>query len=151
DSFRPRQEVVEHLQALRLQHRRRIRDAGRIAPGPAETCDEAELYWVAAAREYDGDRRRYRLHGETRRVAARGDNNRDVAVQEVLGQRGQLVWLAFAPTIFDNDVLALNESALLQALAECGQGGGRHVGCSAVEKADDRRLRLLRERRSGYQ
>src|SRR5271169_5992562 len=70
-------------------------------------------------------------------------------VDEIGGQGGQSIVLAFRPAVFDRQILSLDVAGLAQSLAECG-----HIRCKlarrgagGAEIADHRHRLLLRTRR----
>src|SRR6516164_2801707 len=86
------------------------------------------------------------------RLACRMDtshrgNHGKLAPNQFTSECRQLIKLVLGPAVFDCDVLALDQAAVLEALTKCAEqmrvGGGR----CAVEEADDRHRRLLRARR----
>src|SRR5215831_8103030 len=74
-------------------------------------------------------------------------NHGNLAPNQFTSECRQLIKLVLGPAVFDCDVLALDQTAVLEALTKCAEqmrvGGGR----CAVEEADDRHRRLLRARR----
>jgi hypothetical protein len=73
-------------------------------------------------------------------------NHGNLAPNQFTSECRQLIKLVLGPAVFDCDVLALDQAAVLEALTKCAEqmrvGGGR----CAVEEADDRHRRLLRAR-----
>src|SRR5262249_40070632 len=89
-----------------------------IAAGPAEAGDPTDLHRIEAAQKND----RYRVGGRFRRpgrndTSAGGDQGNSLADQ-LRSHVGQSIVMALGPTIFDGQVLALDITALAQALTE---------------------------------
>src|SRR5262245_54300053 len=74
-------------------------------------------------------------------------NHGNLAPNQFTSECRQLIKLVLGPAVFDCDVLALDQAAVLEALTKCAEqmrvGGGR----CAVEESDHRNRRLLRPRR----
>src|SRR5262245_51353743 len=74
-------------------------------------------------------------------------NHSNLTSNQFTSECRQLIKLVLRPAVFDCDVLALDQAAVLEALTKCAEqmrvGGGR----CAVEEADDRHRCLLRTRR----
>src|SRR5215831_13441068 len=134
------------IKLLWHQHRRDTAYAGEVAPWSAETGDKARLHGVAARIEDDWDSRGRRLSRLCRGLAATGDNNRNLARNEIVDQLRQALIPTFRPSEFDRDVPPLDEACLTEALPKGGQH--RSVGHrrSAAEISDHRH-RLLRAHR----
>src|SRR5215468_4272366 len=79
--------------------------------------------------------------------ASHRGNHGNLTPNQFTSECRQLIKLVLGPAVFDCDVLALDQAAVLEALTKCAEqmrvGGGR----CAVEEADDRHRRLLRARR----
>src|SRR5262245_45090246 len=107
--------------------------------------DQPEANGIAIDQEYDRGGRGCRLGGHYRRLAA-GCDDRDLALDELGGERRQLIVAAARPTIHDGEVAAFDKSRLLEAQPECVEVRRERSGRSATEKSDHRG-RLLRARR----
>jgi hypothetical protein len=98
------------------QHRRDTAYAGEVAFWSAETCDKARLHGVAPGIEDDWNSRGRRLGRLCRGLAATGDNNRNLATNEIVDQLRQALVPTFRPSEFDRDVPPLDEACLTEAL-----------------------------------
>jgi hypothetical protein len=78
--------------------------------------------------------------------AARNDD-RDLTAHQVGRQSRQSIELVLRPTIFDQDVAAINVAGFAQALPKCRHEIGAGLGRTIMQKPDDRHRRLLRARR----
>src|SRR5262249_19023215 len=96
---------------------------------------------VRRQREDDRDDRR-RLLGR-RHPAARGDDDVDLAGDELGRDLGKALAAPLRPAPLDRDGAALDPAELAQPLHESGGPFGPGGGRSGAEKSDGRRLRLL--------
>ena len=118
-------------------------DAGEIAARSRETYDPSIGHRVTPGAEDD----RYDCRRLFRRsrclVAAAGNDQVDLAVNEFGRHCRQSIVVAFRPAILDRDVLPLNIAALAQSLAERGQDRCIEAGRPAAQIADHRHFPLL--------
>src|SRR5262249_36143171 len=70
-----------------------------------------------------------------------------LAAHQFGGERRQPIELSLGPAVFDRQILALDITGLLQALAKAPQAPRRPVRRLGIEMADHRHRRLLRARR----
>ena len=82
-----------------------------------ETCDEPELHRTACGGEDDGNGLSCRHRGPGREVVVEGDDDRDIAADEISRHCRQLVDLT-RRAIIDGDVSALDQAHFAQAAAE---------------------------------
>ena len=68
------------------------------------------------------------FRGYRRRRAARRDDHRDLAADQIGGHVGQLVVLARSPAVFDRDTPALNKAGIGKSLPEGCDALGVAVG-----------------------
>lgn len=94
----------------------KLGDAGDITAGMIEIRDKADLHSIAGRREHQGDRVGYLLHGKICRGI--GNDHRDLEPYEIGGKRREAAVVALRPAILDGDVLAVDNAAFLQAVAE---------------------------------
>src|SRR5215470_7904413 len=115
----------------------------RLPPGRLKLATRPALHGVAPGTEDDWNSRGRRLGRLCRGLAATGDNNRNLATNEIVDQLRQALVPTFRPSEFDRDVPPFDEACLTEALPKGGQH--RSVGHrrSAVEISDHRH-RLLR-------
>ena len=94
--------------------------AGDVATRPVEAGDQPMLDRVAAVCEHDRNARRRRLGGDRRDHAAGGKDHIDRKIGEV-GRKGrQSLVLKIRPAIFDQEILLLDITGLVQASADGG-------------------------------
>src|SRR5262249_1458313 len=122
-------------------------DAGQVAARPGEACDKTEPDRVFVDVEDDGDRGGCGLSRHRRSGAAGRDDHGHLAAHRFGGERRQPIELSLGPAVFDRQILALNITDLLQALAKGPQAPCRPVRRLGIEMADHRHRRLLRARR----
>jgi hypothetical protein len=91
-----------------------------IAAGTTETCDKAESDGIGAHREDNRSGRGSRFGGQRRGDATRRYNQRRRSANEIGDQRRQAAVVAFGPTVFDRDLLAVDVAGLAQALLKRG-------------------------------
>ena len=85
------------------------------------------------------------LLGRKRRGLAAGRNNRgNSTTDQVSRERRQSIESSLGPSVFDDDVSALDEPGFHQSFAERLREVGKSIGRSAVKKADYRLHGLLR-------
>src|SRR5262249_44133260 len=111
----------------------------------SKACYPAQLHWIEAGDEDDGNCRRRCPCGQ-RRGAIRRDHV-DLTADQVGCQRRQTIVLTLRPAILDCDVLSFKVAGAFQALAECARSDCISIGGCAVEKSDHRHRPLLRARR----
>jgi len=117
-------------------------DAGGVAARPAETGDQARSDRIETSREDDRDRRTCGL--DSRHRNAVGNDNGRLSAHEFCCHLKNPVIPIIGPAILDGDVLALDESGLVQTMSERtdkGLGAGRRRG---AEETDHRHRGLLR-------
>ena len=112
-----RNDLPEQLESFPLEVRRNRRQSGRVSSGPSEARDETRADGIADCDHDEGNRRRSSLDGEGG-WRARGDDNIDLAGDKLGNQFRKALVLAFRPSIFDDDVTALDVAELAQTLAE---------------------------------
>src|SRR5262249_7078510 len=81
------------------------------------------------------------------------DDHSDLAAHELRRQRRQPIVVALGPTVFGNEVLALNVAGAAQTIAERCKETGKGRGRTRTEVTNHPHCRLLRARRerpSGY-
>ena len=140
---------MQELEPLCGKLHAEIGNAGDIATGPVEACDEAGLHRVAGGAKHDRDRRRCVLGCKCRRHAeGRGDEG-DLAANEVGCQFRQAIGVVMRPPEFDGHVLALDVAALAQSLAESSNSICERLWGAELEHANHRHRRLLRACREG--
>jgi hypothetical protein len=116
---------------------------GHVAARLVEPVDEAELDRIAAAREYDGDRRRRRLGRQRRRITPARHYDGNAAVDQLGRQGGKPIVATLRPAEFDRDVLALDVAGFLQTLAEDSHEVRIGSGRSAMQVPDHGQRQLL--------
>jgi hypothetical protein len=131
-----RHQLMQYLQPLFSQLTGIEADTGNVAAGTTETCDETELYRIAAQCEDHWYRRRGRLRRDRRVGAAGGNEYRDVSSHQFVGQPPQPFVVTFGPTIFDPDVPALDISSLGQAPPERRNKAGPACRRLATKESD---------------
>ena len=114
-----------------------------FASGRAEAGVEPGHDRIGARGEHDRDCGRYPLNDHGGIGPAEGRDHGDLACDQLLRQRSQLIHSIVREAVFDPDVAALGEAGLVQAPPECLRVMGPVVGRDAAEKADHGR-RLLR-------
>src|SRR5262249_50430616 len=120
---------------------------------PVQAGDEPGLDRVNADAEDDRNCRGRRLGCECGRTpSSTARNHADLSMNQISRQGWESIVLAFRPTVFDCDVLALNIAGLVQALPEGRQTGRNIVGVvrSAAEIANHRHCLLLCAEGTGY-
>src|SRR5262245_19126854 len=123
-------------------------DARRVAAGTGEASDKTEPDRVFRNGKDDRDRRGSGL-GRQRRVGTSGcDDHGDLPANQFSYQRRYPIDLILTPAVFDRDVLALDMSGILKALAECAYTVRLSIGRTRVDDANHRRRGLLRARRN---
>ena len=110
-------ELVQQLQPLRFELRVGRGDPGGVAAGTVEARDQAGDNGIDSGRENDGDGSGCRHRSTDGDDAAAGDDDRDLAVDEIGRQCRQPIELAVSPTILDGDVSALDVARFAQAAA----------------------------------
>src|SRR5262249_33512180 len=91
-------------------------DPGQVTAWAGETGDDAERDRITGAVENDRDRRGRLLCGEGGRVAAFGDDDVNLAGNQLSSQGGQPIEVPLRPAVFDRDVLPFNKTSLGQSL-----------------------------------
>ena len=134
--------LVQQLQPLGPELCGKAGHAGDIAARPIHPLDEPKLDRIARRREHDRDRGR-RRHGRKRRSGISHDH-RDVAADQLGGERRQPVVIPARPAVFDPRVLPDDNAGLSKPPME----GRNHLGVafrrSAIEESDHRQRRPLR-------
>jgi len=134
---------MQKPQPLCSKRHAEIGNAGDVATGPVEACDEAGLHRVAGGAKHDRDRRRCVLGCKCRRHAeGRGDEG-DLAANEVGCQFRQAIGVVMRPPEFDGQVLALDVAALAESLAESSHSIYEPLRRAELEQPDHRHRRLL--------
>ena len=110
---------MQELQSLHIQFHVQRGYACEVATRSIEACNEADLNWIGARYENNGNRGCCSF-GRYRRLGVR-DNHSHPTTNQISRQRGQSIILPLRPAVFDRHVLALDPSGFLQALMECGQ------------------------------
>src|SRR5262249_41562370 len=90
-----------------------------VAARPGEAGDQPVRDRIAAMPEDDGDRRGRAFRGECRRRAA-GQDQIDLATDEIGGQCGQPIVMALRPEVLDRNILYLDVDGFAQSLVELG-------------------------------
>ena len=122
-------------------------DACQVAPRPGEACDKTEPDRVFGCEKDDGYRRGCGLGRHRRSGAAGRDDHGHLAAHQFGGERRQPIELSLGPAVFDRQILALDLTGLLQALAKAPQAPRRPVRRLGIEMADHWHCRLLRAHR----
>src|SRR5262249_50703232 len=123
-------------------------DTGDVAAGPVEAGHKAKRDRVAATAENDRNCRS-RGFGSKRRFRNTGaDHDRDTAADQIGCQDRQPFRFVIRPPVFDLHVAALEETNLVEPLAECRQPRCARLRTTRVEISDHRHplLRPCRER-----
>jgi hypothetical protein len=144
---RPRHQIAQEAEALRLQKNCLQHDAGHVAAWPVEALDQASADRIASYREHDRDARCSVL-GRERRAAHRGEHDH-AAAHQIGGHRRQQLVLTARPAELDRNVLALDKAAFGQAAAE---GNNEMRGILRRTRAEEPNYwyrRLLRAHREG--
>ena len=121
--------------------------AGSVAARMGETGNKAELDWVLADAEHDGDRRSRRFGCERcGRTDRRGyDGNR--AADEISDERGEAIVAAIEPMVLDRYILPLDIAAFRKPFAKRSALARGVLRRATVDETDDRHRRLLCPRR----
>src|SRR5262249_6931752 len=93
-----------------------------VAARSVEAGNEAFSDGIVAGREYNWHGRSHRLGCRCRSDVA--DDDSDLSADQLGHQPRQLIIATLGRAKFDRDVLSLDITGLLQALAECGHEGG---------------------------
>src|SRR5262249_18346004 len=112
-----RQRLAQQRKPLQVEREGEHGHAAQIASRTMEAGDQAEAKRIATEQESAGGGWGYRLGGHHRRLTA-GRDDRDLALDELGGERRQLIVAAARPTIHDGEVAAFDKSRLLEALSE---------------------------------
>src|SRR3954465_11230728 len=138
---------MQQFQSFRGQRVGEQGAAGSIATGPIEALDEAEFDWIIADQEDDRNALRPLLGRKRRRLAACRNNWGNSTTDQVSRERRQSVESSLGPSVFDDDVSALDEPGFHQSFTEGLREGAKSLGRSAVKKPDSRLHGLLRASR----
>ena len=138
---------MQQFQSFRGQRVGEQGAAGSIATGPIEALDEAEFDWIVADQEDDRNALRPLLGRKRRGLAAGRNNCGNSTTDQVSRERRQSIESSLGPSVFDDDVSALDEPGFHQSFTERLREVGKSIGRSAVKKPDYRLHGLLRARR----
>ena len=133
---------MQELQSLPTQFHVQRGHACEVATRSIEACSEADLNWIGASDENNGNRG-CRSFGRCRRLAVR-DNHGHPTTNQIGRQRRQTIISPLRPAIFDRHVPALDPPRFFQTLMECDQKLRVLAGRPGVEEPDHRHRRLLR-------
>ena len=118
--------------------------AGDVSPGSIEAVDETKLYRIGADAEDDGNRASRSLGRERRCRTARSSDDSHLALDELGHQCRYTIELILSPTIFDYNIVAIDETGFAEALTKCRGELGASIGGAVMEKANYWHRRLLR-------
>jgi len=130
---------VEQFEPFRVELGVELAEAGDIAFGPAEAGDEVRFQRIADAGEDDRDGTGRGLRGPNRGQAARCDDDRDLAANELRSEAWEPIDIALGPAVFDAQILAFAVALLLQTRAEGGGEVRVLIARKAAEEADEAR------------
>jgi hypothetical protein len=117
-----------------------------VAARPVQAADEPKRHWVEPDLEDDRDSRGCRLGRECRGRAGRG--NRGHLTADQLGRQcRQPTGFILRPAVLDRDILALDITDFLEALAECRHHVPVRLERRAAQESDHEHRRLLGTRR----
>jgi hypothetical protein len=142
DKAKTRQQVAQQAQSFRFQFVGQQCKACRISARTAEAVDQTRLDWIATHSKDDWNGRRCLLCRHRRNVSAYGCDKRNLSLHKIGGQRRQPVVLARCPSVFNDDVLAVDKSCFAQALLERSNQIFGIDRSATTHEANDRRGRL---------
>ena len=119
-------------------------DARDVAAGSVEACDQARSDRIGSHDEYDW-RRRGCGFDCVRHPTTRPNYRGHLPADEISRQSRQPIWLIVRPVILDGDVLAFDESSVVETLPERFKDVFEPGSRRGPEKSDHRH-RLLRPR-----
>ena len=119
---------MKQLKPLRLKRHAQPTYTRDIAAGSVHPGDEAVLHRVTAGLKNDRYHRGSRFCREARSGSADSGNHGHLAANEITRQVRQSIILPFRPAVLDRQVLALDNTAFLETLAERIQLRHRCVG-----------------------
>ena len=124
---------------LRFQRTGQVAYPGDISARPIEACDRPRSTGSPPNKADDRNRRRRRLGRKRGRLAAgRNDHGHLLARASSTASAGSRSYWPSRPAIFYRDILAFDESALVQAAEKCGDKMGERPRRSTAEEPDDR-------------
>ncbi len=137
---------MQQAEPFRLEPGGELIDPRHVAARLVERGDQAELHWIAADREDDGNRRG-RLLGGARAGKARHDEDGHLMANEIGHQGGHAIEPPLRKTILNCRVLSFDGARCLQPVAKCSKLMVQRFRRSGTDESDDRQHRLLRARR----
>jgi hypothetical protein len=120
DQLNFRHQFAQQLHPLRIEFGAERAHPCDVAARPVETGNEPATDWIGNGREDNRYCRSCCLGRHGRNVAAGREDHSDATADQLSGQPRQPLILIFGPAEFDRDVLAFDEAAIFEGLAENG-------------------------------
>jgi hypothetical protein len=136
---------VQQAELLRPYLHAQVGHAREVAARSVQAGDKSHQDRIEPYLEDDRNRRGCRLGCKCRGAAGRG-NHGDLSANQLRRQHRQPIVLPLRPAVFDRDVLALDITDFLEALAERGYYVRVRLGRRAAQESNHRHRRLLRAR-----